>query len=107
MPGGHPVARSSYSGARRVSDGEGWKDPGTATHRSHGYTGDMKYNDGLAPYPGLKTASAWVQSAVLQDRQAGGERTDLGEEDTCMRKEWERVVIVMSMYLIHMLLVGR
>ena len=71
------------------------------------HAGDMKYNDGLAPYPGLRTASAWVQSSVLQDRQAGGERTDLGEEDTCMRKHMERVVIVMSMYLIHMLLMGR
>ena len=43
----------------------------------------------------------------MQDRHTGGERTDLGEEDTCSRKEWERVVIVMSMYLIHMLLMGR
>ena len=75
------------------------------------HAGDMKYSvlskDGLAPYPGLKTASAWVQSAVLQDRHTGGERTDLGEEDTCRRKDMDRVVIVMSMYLIHMLLMGR
>ena len=91
MLSGNPAVRSSFSGTRTSSDSVGWKDSDIPRPRSQTLKLEMiSQVDDDGPYPGLKRASAWVQRGVWQERQTGGEMTDLGEEDTCSGEECER-----------------